>query len=195
MCISCLVVSNSLQPRGLQPTRLLHPWNFPGRNTEVGCHSLLHQSPLVCVKEVPALSLFWKLRKLPYLLFFHTQTLWWWQICIDLHLCVILSCKFTWLPPSLIKSTYSSLDLNLIMNQMNPRTDQLPFPPPPPLTSSKTHFLNWVYKYSAHLHDFAGYLLFLLRKVFVCISQRRWGVKKLKDLTGRGEKAGSLQGR
>ena len=29
----------------------------------------------------------------------------------------------------------------------------------------------------------------------MCISQRRWGVKKLKDLTGRGEKAGSLQGR
>lgn len=81
------------------------------------------------------------------------------------------------------------------MNQMNPRTDRLPFPPPPPLTSRKTHFLNWVYKYSAHLHDFAGYLLFLLRKVFMCISQRRWGVKKLKDLTGRGEKAGSLQGR
>ena len=23
------------------PTRLLHPWNFPGKNTGVGCHSLL----------------------------------------------------------------------------------------------------------------------------------------------------------
>ena len=26
---------------GLQPTRLLCPWNFSGKNTGVGCHSLL----------------------------------------------------------------------------------------------------------------------------------------------------------
>ena len=32
---------NSLQPNGLQPTRLLCPWNFPGKNTAVGCHFLL----------------------------------------------------------------------------------------------------------------------------------------------------------
>ena len=38
---SCSVVSNSLQPCGLQPTRLLHPWNSPGKNTGVGSHSLL----------------------------------------------------------------------------------------------------------------------------------------------------------
>ena len=31
----------SLQPHGLQPTRLLCPWDFPGKNTGVGCHSLL----------------------------------------------------------------------------------------------------------------------------------------------------------
>ena len=35
------VMSNSLQPHGLQPTRLLHPWDFPGKNTGVGCHCLL----------------------------------------------------------------------------------------------------------------------------------------------------------
>ena len=35
------VVSNSSWPYGLQPTRLLHPWDFPGKNTEVGCHCLL----------------------------------------------------------------------------------------------------------------------------------------------------------
>ena len=35
------VVSNSLRPRGLQPTRLLCPWDAPGKNTGVGCHSLL----------------------------------------------------------------------------------------------------------------------------------------------------------
>ena len=29
---------NSLQPHGLQPTRLLCPWDFPGKNTGVVCH-------------------------------------------------------------------------------------------------------------------------------------------------------------
>ena len=35
------VVSNSSWPHGLQPTRLLHPWDFPGKSTGVGCHCLL----------------------------------------------------------------------------------------------------------------------------------------------------------
>ena len=35
------VVSNSSQPHGLQPTRLLCPWDFPGKSTGVGCHCLL----------------------------------------------------------------------------------------------------------------------------------------------------------
>ena len=26
------------KPHGLQPTRLLHPWDFPGKSTGVGCH-------------------------------------------------------------------------------------------------------------------------------------------------------------
>ena len=38
---SCLVVSDSLWPCGLQPTRLLCPWNSPGKNTGVGSQSLL----------------------------------------------------------------------------------------------------------------------------------------------------------
>ena len=32
----CSVVFLSLQPPGLEPTRLLCPWDFPGRNTGVG---------------------------------------------------------------------------------------------------------------------------------------------------------------
>ena len=36
------VVSNSSQPHGLQPTRLLRPWDFPGKSTGLGCHRLLH---------------------------------------------------------------------------------------------------------------------------------------------------------
>ena len=35
------VVSDSLQAHGLQPTRFLHPWDSPGKNTGVGCHFLL----------------------------------------------------------------------------------------------------------------------------------------------------------
>ena len=31
----------TLRPHGLQPTRLLHPWDFPGKSTGVGCHCLL----------------------------------------------------------------------------------------------------------------------------------------------------------
>ena len=37
------VVSDSLRPHGLQPTRLLCPWNSPGKNTEMGCHFLLQR--------------------------------------------------------------------------------------------------------------------------------------------------------
>jgi len=39
--LSHSLVSNSLQPRGLSPTRLLCPWNSLGKNTGVGCHFLL----------------------------------------------------------------------------------------------------------------------------------------------------------
>ena len=41
MCVSLLVVSNSLLLHELQPTRLLCPWNSPGKNIGVGCYSLL----------------------------------------------------------------------------------------------------------------------------------------------------------
>ena len=37
----CSVVSDSQQPHGLQPTRLLRPWDFLGKSTGVGCHCLL----------------------------------------------------------------------------------------------------------------------------------------------------------
>ena len=35
------VVSDPQRPHGLQPSRLLCPWDFPGRSTGVGCHCLL----------------------------------------------------------------------------------------------------------------------------------------------------------
>ena len=39
--VSCSVMSDSLQPHGLQSARLLCPWNSPGKNTGVRSHSLL----------------------------------------------------------------------------------------------------------------------------------------------------------
>ena len=42
------VVSDPQWPHGLQPTRVLHPWDFPGKNTGVGCHFLHRYSGLEC---------------------------------------------------------------------------------------------------------------------------------------------------
>ena len=39
--LSLSVMSNSLWSHGLQPTRLLCPWDSPGKNTGVGCQALL----------------------------------------------------------------------------------------------------------------------------------------------------------
>ena len=39
--LSCLIMSYSLWPHGLQPISLLCPWNFPGKNNGVGCRFLL----------------------------------------------------------------------------------------------------------------------------------------------------------
>ena len=40
-CCCCAVVSDSVRPHRRQPTRLLCPWDSPGKNTGVGCHFLL----------------------------------------------------------------------------------------------------------------------------------------------------------
>ena len=40
VCVSCSVVSDSLQPQGLKSARLLCPWTCPGKNIGVGCHFL-----------------------------------------------------------------------------------------------------------------------------------------------------------
>ena len=43
-CIgACSVVSDSSQPQGVYPSKLLCPWNSPGKNAEVGCHFLLQE--------------------------------------------------------------------------------------------------------------------------------------------------------
>ena len=41
-CAKSLYLCLTLQSYGLVPNRLLCPWDFPGKNTGVGCHFLLH---------------------------------------------------------------------------------------------------------------------------------------------------------
>ena len=45
-------MSDSMRPHGLQPTRLLRPWDSPGKNTGVGCHFLLQCMKVKSESEV-----------------------------------------------------------------------------------------------------------------------------------------------
>ena len=40
-------MSDTLRPHGLQPIRLLCPWDFPDKNTGVACHFLLQRISLI----------------------------------------------------------------------------------------------------------------------------------------------------
>ena len=60
------VVSNSLRPHELWPTRLLCPWDSPGKNTGVGCHALLQGTFLTQGSNPCLLSLLhWQVGSLP----------------------------------------------------------------------------------------------------------------------------------
>ena len=57
---------NSLGPHGLQPARPLCSWDFPGKNTGVGCHFLIHgifptQGSNMCLLRL----LYWQEDSLP----------------------------------------------------------------------------------------------------------------------------------
>ena len=43
MKVKSLSRADAQQPHGLQPTRLLRPWDFAGKSTGVGCHGLLQE--------------------------------------------------------------------------------------------------------------------------------------------------------
>ena len=45
-------MSNSVRPHRRQPTRLLRPWDSPGKNTGVGCHFLLQCMKVKSESEV-----------------------------------------------------------------------------------------------------------------------------------------------
>ena len=51
-CKVASVVSNSVLPQRQKPTRLLRPWDSPGKNTGVGCHFLLQCMKVKSESEV-----------------------------------------------------------------------------------------------------------------------------------------------
>ena len=66
VCLVAQLCPTFLWPHGLQPTRLLYPWNFPGKNTGVGCHFLLQgifptQRSNLCLLGL----LYWQVDSLP----------------------------------------------------------------------------------------------------------------------------------
>ena len=85
--------SNPQRPRGLQPSRLLHPWDFPGKSAGVGCHCLLHlerwrfcyRTPWLCLRCLEGWLDEWiskgakKLSHRTFLLvYFYYLVLWFW---------------------------------------------------------------------------------------------------------------------
>ena len=52
-----------LQPHRLYPARLLCPWNFPGKNTGMGCHFLLQG--IFPTQGVNPCLLYWQVDSLP----------------------------------------------------------------------------------------------------------------------------------
>ena len=51
-CQVASVVSDSVRPHRRKPTRLLRPWDSPGKNTGVGCHLLLQCMKVKSESEV-----------------------------------------------------------------------------------------------------------------------------------------------
>ena len=68
------VVSDSSRPHGLQPTRLLRPWDFPGQSTGVGCHCLLCLVPWPGIIPISPTLEGRFLTHLPYWCFLHCET-------------------------------------------------------------------------------------------------------------------------
>ena len=50
------VVSHPSRSCGLQPTRLLRPWDFPGKSAGEGCHCLFLSDPRAALKQSPTQS-------------------------------------------------------------------------------------------------------------------------------------------
>ena len=64
--LSCSVVSYALRPHGLQPAKILCPWNSPGQNAGVGCHALFQGIfPTQGLNPVLLCLLHWQVGSLP----------------------------------------------------------------------------------------------------------------------------------
>ena len=64
VCLVTSVMSNSLRPYELYLTRLLCPWDSPGKNSGVGCHALLQgiiltQPPNQCLLHFRCILYHW----------------------------------------------------------------------------------------------------------------------------------------
>ena len=98
LCVNafiCSVVSNSLGPRGLQPPRLLCPWDSPGKNTGGSCHFLL--LVIFPTQRLKPSLLLWQADSLPLsqvLLCPFVQSLW------SLTLCDPMDCSMPGFPVS-----------------------------------------------------------------------------------------------
>ena len=71
------VVPYSLWPHGLQPTRLLCPWDFPGKSTGVGCHCLLRMTDLDSILKSTDITLPTKVHLVMY---FSSIHVWMWEL-------------------------------------------------------------------------------------------------------------------
>ena len=82
-CLVAKLCPTLLQPHGLQPTRLPCPWDFPGRNTGVGCHFLLQgifptQGSILCLLHCRWILYCWATREALYYIhthIYHTHTM------------------------------------------------------------------------------------------------------------------------
>ena len=59
LLLSRSVTSDSVRPHRRQPIRLHHPWDSPGKNTEVGCHFLLQCMKVKSLSCVQLLATPW----------------------------------------------------------------------------------------------------------------------------------------
>ena len=88
------VMSDSSRPLGLQPTRLLHPWDFPGKSTGVGCHCLTSisiffresdsNSSILCLNNIFSKSVP-LLKKYHHDTYKDKMTFWQWFFWVDKH--------------------------------------------------------------------------------------------------------------
>ena len=150
--LSHSVMSNSLQLQGLQPTRLLCPWDSPGKNTKVGRHALLQGILPTQGSNLPLLYLLhWQVDSLlsaPPGKPMHLE-----QVparLLEIHSCSLPIRAFCNLCTDLEKGSHTEYKLSSIAQYSRPFTISLtltpafpPSPQPPP---------NTILPYSQHTH-------------------------------------------